>query len=746
MTARSWFFAKQPLVVLFCWAMAVALTTGPCLALVRNSAHQNSRQLIVTVNTSHSITRFNPSHALGAAVDGKDKGLNDLQLSPQNIEMMRSAGLQSLIYRLRTELANEAWHWNPHGTWSDPNHKQGYWISDVTSPQPISLSYGYELPHRGNTIDQANDDGYSRLDDGDSESFWKSNPYLDEHFTHESNALHQQWVVVEFSAKQQINALRLLWGTPFATDYRIQYADFEDISDIALNPIGMWHDFPRGVVRSAKDGDVFLRLSSAPIKTRFLRILMASSSNTARLDSTDIRDRLGYVLREIFAGYLDQGKFEDLIHHGKDKQNQTLMHVSSTDPWHREIDLDQDVEQPGLDRIFQSGLTNGLPMITPVGLLFDTPENAANEVRYLRSRGYSFDRLELGEEPDGQYASPEDYGALYLQWAKAIHAVAPKLQLGGPSFQEIEPDTTRRRYRFGNSAWMHRFLNYLRERGRLNDYNFFSFEWYPFDNVCQPVAPQLARASDMLTDALDEMQRQGVTHQFPWVISEYGFSAFATRAEISIEGALFNADVVGRFLTLGGDQAFAFGYAASQPFIDQCTAGNNIMFFMDTEGNIKYPFAPYYGARLLTQDWLSTVGWHELYRVTVSDPDHPRLTTVTAYAVHRPDDLWSVLLINKDPQQSYSMQVRFRSHNRIPVYTFAAPMERFQYSSAQYVLNNDKSNPIPIKNDAPSFTLLNRGNANWIELPPYSLTVLRGRLKQMRDGPYQDTGRSLPSK
>jgi len=643
-----------------------------------------------------------------------------VQLTPQNIEMMRSAGLQSLIYRLRTELANEVWHWNPQGTWSDPVHKQGYWISDSTSPQLISVSNGYSLPRRGNTIDQAVNEGYSRLDDGDPESFWKSNPYLDEHFTHESSALHQQWVVIEFAAKQEINALRLLWGDPFATDYRVQYADFEDISDIALSPQGMWHDFPHGVVRRASGGDVFLRLAAGPIKTRFIRILLQHSSNTAPRSATDIRDRLGYVLREVYAGYFHQGKFEDLIHHGIDQQHQTLIHVSSTDPWHRETDLDESIEQPGLDRVFQNGLTNGLPMITPVGLLFDTPENAANEVSYLLSRGYSFDRLELGEEPDGQYGTPEDYGALYLQWAKAIHAVDPRLKLGGPSFQEIEPDTSGRQYRFGNSTWMRRFLKYLSARHRSSDYNFFSFEWYPFDDVCEPVAPQLARASRMLTEALREMQRQGVTHKFYWIISEYGYSAFATRPEISLEGALFNADLVGRFLSLGGDQAFLYGYAASQPVTDQCTAGNNMLFFMDTSGNIKYPYAPYYGARLLTQDWLSTNGWHNLYPVVVSAP------RVAAYAVHRPDGLWSVLLINKDPLQSYIAQLRFQDSGSIK--SFASSQELFQYSSAQYILNNDKSNPTPIKNDPPSYTKLDADNANSIELPAYSLTVVRGKL------------------
>ena len=234
-------------------------------------------------------------------------------------------------------------------------NKQGYWTSDSKPGESISLSFGYRLPRRGNTIDQANNDGYSRLDDGDTESFWKSNPYLDRHFTGEDNSLHPQWIVIEFSSEKLINAVRMLWGVPFATNYEIQYAHFDDISDIALNPVGMWRNFPRGVVRKGTGGELFLRLSAAPLKTRFVRILMTKSSEAAPPGAKDLRDRLGFAMREVYLAIVDQkDEFHDEIRRGKDRNTQTLMHVSSTDPWHRDSDLDEGVEQPGFDRIYEA--------------------------------------------------------------------------------------------------------------------------------------------------------------------------------------------------------------------------------------------------------------------------------------------------------------------------------------------------------------------------------------------------------
>jgi hypothetical protein len=52
----------------------------------------------------------------------------------------------------------------------------------------------------------------------------------------------------------------------------------------------------------------------------------------------------------------------------------------------------------------------------------DTPENAAAETRYLKSRGYPIERIEMGEEPMGSL-SLNTSPLLYLQFEKAIHKI-----------------------------------------------------------------------------------------------------------------------------------------------------------------------------------------------------------------------------------------------------------------------------------------------------------------------------------
>ena len=113
---------------------------------------------------------------------------------------------------------------------------------------------------------------------------------------------------------------------------------------------------------------------------------------------------------------------------------------SSIDPWHSAADVNATggYQHSGFDLFFTSGLTNNLPAMIPVTMLYGTPDDAAAQIAYVEKRGYRIGYVELGEEPDGKHAMPEDYGALYIQWAAAIHKVDPNLKLGGPDLRRSE--------------------------------------------------------------------------------------------------------------------------------------------------------------------------------------------------------------------------------------------------------------------------------------------------------------------
>src|SRR5579864_4230548 len=132
----------------------------------------------IQVDTTHPTNHFVPRQTLGAGVDRIAVDAIDKDLQQPTLDQTLASGWQPVTYRQNTELAVEAWHWNPQGTWSDPSGK-GYFTGSTTPSEPIRYSYGYPLPHRGDTRNDGSDtSGFSRLTDGDVTTYWKSNPYL----------------------------------------------------------------------------------------------------------------------------------------------------------------------------------------------------------------------------------------------------------------------------------------------------------------------------------------------------------------------------------------------------------------------------------------------------------------------------------------------------------------------------------------------------------------------------------------
>jgi hypothetical protein len=113
---------------------------------------------------------------------------------------------------------------------------------------------------------------------------------------------------------------------------------------------------------------------------------------------------------------------------------------------------------------------------------------------------------------------------------------------------------------------------------------------------------------------------------------------------------------------------------------------------------------------------------HEIFRVNLEPPD----SAMSVYAVRRPDQQWALLAINKDPMRSAKLDVRFKFSDARPAATFAGKIDIIQFSREQYVWRDDGPNGRPIRSLPPKH--FERETSAVYELPPYSLSVLRGRV------------------
>ena len=637
---------------------------------------------------------------------------------------MKSANFHSISYRIRTELGIEAWHWNPRGRWSDAGHKQGYWTSDDALGAPIQVSYGYRLPRRGNTIDQANDDGYSRLTDGDTTSFWKSNPYLDSRYTGESLDSHPQWAIIDMDSAVDVNSVSIHWGIPFATHYDVQYwPDEQPTGPDDNTDNGGWRTFDSGAINGGpfgSGGKVGMHLSVHPTHTRWIRILMHTSSHRGPPGSDDWRDAAGFAIREISIGNSANGLLHDISRNAPRADEQTRTYVSSTDPWHRATDRDRETEQPGIDLMFSSGITRGLPMLTALGVLYDTPANAAGLLRYARRRHYAIPRIELGEEPDGQFVSPDDFAALYIQVADSLRAVDPGIVLGGPSFQDARTKVMMA-WKQGTTderSWLAHFIGALTAQHHLRDLAFVSFEFYPFDDACVPTAAQLAQVPHKIRKAVEQFRSDGVPVTVPLLMTEYGYSPFSAEAEMDRAGAILNAESVADFLTLGGAETYFYGTEPSS--LDRngnCDVwGDNTLFIVNGRREILAKNSTYHAARMVTTLWAdSTGGSHTILATAVKGaPDNA--SVIGAYSLRRPDGRIAVLVVNRDPVNAWTLDLNGIGSKPLDVWRFSAAEYEWHPRGAKgFAKPNRAARKISAAAGVP------------VVLLPYSIVVIRER-------------------
>ncbi len=706
--------------ILFLLIFAEAATIRPAFA----------QTVRVDVTKSHALA-FDPDKAMGSSMDILPAKDFETIYSPAIIKESLSAGWGPITYRQNTELTIGAWHWNPHGTWSESKTQSGYFVGSAQPGDFLRQSFGYKLPHRGSTRSDAGQNEFSRLTDGDLSSYWKSNPYLAEKFTGEADEKHPQWVVMDFETPQEISAIEIAWANPFAKKYAIEY--WKGTGDaVTSQNSGEWVKFPQGDTSAGAGARNLQRLADKPIATRFLRIWMTESSNTCDTHGKeDARNCVGYAICEIRAGNFNSlGQFIDLVKHTHG-QAQTATQVSSTDPWHAAGDVIPTRIQTGFDLFFTSGYTNHLPAMIPVSMLYGNPEDGAAELAYIEKRGYTVSYVEMGEEPDGQYMLPEDYAALYLQWATALHKVDPKLKLGGPIFTGVNEDIKVWPDAQGRTSWLGRFVEYLKSKGRMQDLTFVSFEHYPLP-PCEIGWADLYREPQLVENIVKVWREDGVPADVPLMNTESNVSWSLTDPMQDLFAGLWLADSVGAFLTYGGPRAVYYHSPIQpEPLRPGCHAWSTYGNFVANEKlEIRGHTAQYFASQLLNLEWVKHgAGRHELYPAKADLQDEAGRTLITAYAAKRPDGTWSLLLINKDPSNAHEVTIEFVAGDKEKALRYTGNVKQVTFGAAEYVWH--PSGPTSHADPAgPAKTWqVNFDEAQKVTLPKASVVVLAGKVK-----------------
>ena len=371
--------------------------------------------------------------------------------------------------------------------------------------------------------------------------------------------------------------------------------------------------------------------------------------------------------------------------------------------------------------------------MVPIAMLYGTPEDSVAQIAYIRKRGYPIAMIEMGEEPDGQYMLPEDYAALYLQWASALHGLDPGLKLGGPVFQGVDEDIKAWRNAEGQMSWFGRFLGYLKAHQRLSDLSFMSFEHYPYDG-CETPWENLYREPRLITHIMQVWRDDGLPAGVPMFNTET--NAHGGEAAVDVFGALWLADSFAGFLTAGGKGVFYYHDLPYSPAHANCANswGTYHLFMVNKNYEIdtRRKTSQYFAAQLITQEWVQPQdAEHRVFRAESDVKDAAGHVLVTAYAVLRPDGQWSLLVINKDHENAHPVRIAFPDADAKTERAFAGPVTMVTFGKNQYQWHANRKQGYADP-DGPAVTSTMQAAADGIyTLPAASVTVVRGRIAEV---------------
>jgi len=208
-------------------------------------------------------------------------------------------------------------------------------------------------------------------------------------------------------------------------------------------------------------------------------------------------------------------------------------------------------------------------------------------------------------------------------------------------------------------------------------------------------------------------------------------NAHGGEASVEVFGALWLGDTFAGFLTAGGKATFYYHALSYSPPHPACpnSWGTYHMFMVDRNYQIRSRTSQFFAAQLLTQEWAQAVdAAHRLFRASSDIKDADGHVLVTAYAVLRPDEQWSLMLINKDFDNPHPVRITFQSGDANLARPFAGPVTMITFGKAQYQWHPARKEGYADP-DGPAVTSTVDGGAGTkYSLPPASMTVLRGKV------------------
>jgi hypothetical protein len=313
-----------------------------------------------------------------------------------------------------------------------------------------------------------------------------------------------------------------------------------------------------------------------------------------------------------------------------------------------------------------------------------------------------------------------------------LHKVDPGFKLGGPVFQGVTDDIKVWPDAQGRTSWLGRFLDYLKSHQRLADLSFMSFEHYPYDG-CETPWENLYQEPELITHIMKVWRDDGLPPGIPLLDTET--NAHGGEASVDIFGALWLADSFGGFLSAGGQSTHYYHDLSYSPPHPACANswGTYHLFMTNDHYEIRQPTSQFFAAQLMTQEWVEPKDTeHSMYVASSDIRDSQGHVLVTAYALHRPDNQWSLLVVNRDHDHPHEVRIVFHDGEPGQDSAFTGPVTMITFGKSQYQWHPERRKGYADPDGPPVKSQLMGKAETLYMLPAASITVLRGNLSSKK--------------
>jgi hypothetical protein len=256
-----------------------------------------------------------------------------------------------------------------------------------------------------------------------------------------------------------------------------------------------------------------------------------------------------------------------------------------------------------------------------------------------------------------------------------------------------------------------------------------SFEHYPYDG-CDTPWSNLYQEPELITHIMQVWRDDGLPPGIPLLDTET--NDHGGEAAVDIFGALWLGDSFAGFLTAGGKATFYYHALPYSPPHPACpnSWGTYHMFMVDKNYEITKRTSQFFAAQLITQQWAQPIdAEHRLFKARSDIKDADGHTLVTVYPLLRPDGQWSLMLINKDHENSHALKISFHDAENTSDHFLAGPVTLITFGRAQYQWHPARKSGYADP-DGPAVTSAVSGGRDAVyQLPPASINILRGKIE-----------------